>query len=90
MEHDLSRCIWVTQYFSEFGPLTVEITALRLVLRRGFVYLSSEIRVPLQREEKNVRAPGGGEAASNERPRAAYIGSAARELQVIKIGLMAC
>jgi hypothetical protein len=36
-EHDLSRCIWVTRCFSEFGPLAVEITALRLVLRRGFV-----------------------------------------------------
>ena len=27
----------MTRCFSEFGPLTVEITALRLVLRRGFL-----------------------------------------------------
>ena len=43
-----------TVCFSEFGPLTVEITTLRLVLRRGFVlseYISGDYNV-CEREER--------------------------------------
>ena len=48
-----------TVCFSEFGPLTVEITTLRLVLRRGFVifeYVSGDYNVCL-RERGESRSP---------------------------------